>query len=137
VKLSTTFTVLVSGFVIGIAFVMSCGDGQSPSQVDAATVQCDCPASEPPLMGRITRVAGDQSIPAMSSFPAVAICGPGTVALSGGCFSRSSDPKYILNSSYPIPAGDPNPTGWGCEFYNGTAAAVTSTAYVTCLKPAP
>jgi hypothetical protein len=68
---------------------------------------------------------------------AVALCSGDTIALSGGCFARSSDPKYILNSSYAGPPGDPNPSGWICEFYNGTAAAVTSTAYVTCLKPAP
>jgi hypothetical protein len=135
-KLQTTLIILSIGFVSGIAFVVSCGDGQSPSQVDAA-VQCDCPAAEPPLAGRIARVAADRSIPSLTFFSAVAFCEAGTVTLSGGCFSRSSDPKYILNSSYPIPAGDPNPTGWACEFYNGTAAPVTSTAYVTCLKPAP
>jgi hypothetical protein len=73
----------------------------------------------------------------MGSDAAVAICEAGTIVLSGGCFARSSDPKYILNSSFPAPAGDPNPGAWACSFYNGTAAAVTSTAYVTCLRPAP
>jgi hypothetical protein len=135
-RLSKTLTILLSGFVVGIAFVLSCGDDQSPSQVDAA-VQCDCPAAEPPLAGRITRVAADRSIPSLTFFSAVAVCEPGAIVLSGGCFARSSDPKYILNSSNPTPPGDPNPIGWACDFYNGTAAAVTSTAYVTCLKPAP
>jgi hypothetical protein len=135
-NLSRTILILISGFVVGIAFVLSCGDDHSPAQVDAAT-QCDCPAAEPPLAGRIVRVAANQSIPAMGFSAAVAICDTGTIALSGGCFARSSDPKYILNSSYAAPAGDLNPKAWICEFYNGTAAAVTSTAYVTCLRPAP
>jgi hypothetical protein len=135
-RLSATLTMLLLGFVVGVVFVISCGDGQSPSQADAA-VQCDCPAAEPPLEGRIVRAAYDQSIPAMGSFSAVAFCEDGSTVLSGGCFARSSDPKYTLNSSNPTPVGSLNPRGWGCDFYNGTAAAVTSTAYVTCLKPAP
>jgi hypothetical protein len=136
-RLSKMLVVLSLGFVVGVAFVLSCGDDHSPTPADAAVAQCDCPAAEPPLTGRIVRVTGDRSISAMSSFAAVAICEDGSTVLSGGCFARSSDPKYILNSSYPAPAGDPNPKAWVCEFYNGTAAAVTSSAYVTCLKPAP
>jgi hypothetical protein len=135
-RLSKTLAILLSGFILGVAFVVSCGDGQSPSHVDAA-VQCDCAAAEPPLAGRITRVAADRSIPSMGSDAAVAFCDIGNIVLSGGCFARSSDPKYILNSSYPAPADSLPTRGWVCEFYNGTAAAVTSTAYVTCLKPAP
>jgi hypothetical protein len=136
-RLSNTLAILFLGFVVGIAFMLSCGDDHSPSQADAAAAQCDCPAAEPPLSGRITRVTGDQSIPAMGFDVAVASCGIGDILLSGGCFARSSNPKYILNSSYPGPPGSANPSGWACEFYNGTTAPVTSTAYVTCLKPAP
>jgi hypothetical protein len=136
-RLSKTLAVLLLGFAVGVTFVISCGDQHSPPSVDAAAAQCDCPAAEPPLAGRITRVTGDQSIPAMRFFLAVASCGIGKIVLSGGCFARSSDPKYLLNSSYPAPAGSPNPSGWVCEFYNGTAAPVTSTAYVMCLEPAP
>jgi hypothetical protein len=135
-RLSATLTILLLGFIVGVVFVISCGDDQSPSRADAA-VQCDCPATEPPLAGRIVRVTSDGSIPAMSFSGPVVFCEPGTIVLSGGCFARSSDPKYILNSSNPTPPGDPNPIGWACDFYNGTAAAVTSSAYVTCLKPAP
>jgi hypothetical protein len=136
-RLSKTLTILFLGFVVGVAFVLSCGDDHSPSHADAAVSQCDCPAAEPPLKERIVRVAADQSIASMGFDAAVALCDIGTTVISGGCFARSSDPKYILNSSNPTPPGSLNPSGWACQFYNGTAAAVTSTAYVTCLKPAP
>jgi hypothetical protein len=135
-KLSRALLVLLVGFVIGVSFVVSCGDDHSPIRADAA-VQCDCPATEPPLAGRIVRILADATIPAMSFSGADALCDAGTTLLSGGCFARSSDAKYILNSSYPAPAGALNPRGWSCEFYNGTPSPVTSSAYVTCLKPAP
>jgi hypothetical protein len=136
-RFSKTLAILSLGFVVGVAFVLSCGDDHSTSQADAATAQCDCPAAEPPLASRLFRVTGDQSIPAMGFDAAVASCGIGNIVLSGGCFARSSDPKYILNSSNPTPPGSLNPSAWACQFYNGTAAAVTSSAYVTCLRPAP
>jgi hypothetical protein len=130
---STNLLVIVASFAAGIAFALSCGD-DSPRAVDAAT-QCDCPPSEPPLAGRLTRATASQAIPALRASGVSAVCPGVSVALSGGCLSNSSDPKYVLNSSNPAPAD--NPTGWGCDFYNGTASPVTSTAYVLCLKPAP
>lgn len=136
-KTSNTILVLVAGFVCGVAFVMSCGDQTSPPVVDADAARCDCPAAEPPLAGRIVRVTSELAVPAMAVLGPSAVCAPGTILLSGGCLARSTDPKYVLNSSYPAPEGDPNPIGWACDFYNGTAAPVTSTAFVTCLKPAP
>jgi hypothetical protein len=137
-KLFRTLTILVFGFVIGVAFVVSCGDDNSLTEAEAdAAVSCDCPAAEPPLANRVVRVVRDQVVPATSFDAVSAICDFGTIVLSGGCFARSSDAKYILNSSYPAPPGSPNPAGWVCEFYNGTPSPVTSSAYVTCLKPAP
>jgi hypothetical protein len=125
---------IIASFAAGIAFALSCGD-ESPRSVDAAT-QCDCPASEPPLAGRLTRKTANQTIPSLRvSGIGVGCPLDGSIPLSGGCLSNSSDPKYVLNSSYPAPAD--NPIGWACDFYNGTASAVTSTAYVLCLKPAP
>jgi hypothetical protein len=135
-RLFKTLAVLFVGFIVGVVFVVSCGDDHSPPEVDAA-VQCDCPAAEPPLTGRIVRVATDRTIPAMSFSGVSALCDADTTLVSGGCFARSSDAKYILNSSYPAPPGSSNPAGWVCEFYNGTPSPVTSSAYVTCLKPAP
>ena len=134
-KLSKTALVLAVGFVFGIAFALSCGD-QSPSKADAATQQCDCPAAEPPLAGRIVRVVTDGVVPSMVQAGPVATCEIGTILLSGGCLARSTDPKYVLQSSTPAPDGT-NPVAWACDYYNGTAAPVTSTAYATCLKPAP
>jgi hypothetical protein len=136
-KIPKTVLVLIVGFVCGVVFVMSCGDQTSPARVDAASQQCDCPASEPPIAGRIIRVLSNRTLPAMESDGVVALCEPGTILLSGGCFARSTDPKYVLKSAYAGPDGAADPRAWICEFYNGTAAPVTSTAYATCLKPAP
>jgi hypothetical protein len=136
-KTSNAILILVGGFACGVAFVMSCGDQMSPAKVDAAPQQCDCPAAEPPLAGRLVRVTSNDVIPSMSSSGVVAICNPGTFLLSGGCYAKSTDPKYVLKSSYPGPDGVADPRSWACEFFNGTAAPVTSTAYATCLKLAP
>jgi hypothetical protein len=136
-KIAKTVLALLVGLVCGVVLVMSCGDQTSPARVDAAPQQCDCPAAEPPLAGRIVRVTSDRSIPAMELNAVVAICESGTILISGGCFARSTDPKYVLHSAYPGPDGATDPRAWICEFYNGTAAPVTSTAYATCLKPAP
>jgi hypothetical protein len=136
-KLSKIASFLIVGFLCGIAFIMSCGDQTSPTTVDAAAAQCDCPAAEPPLAGRIVRVTSDVVVPPMTLFGPSVFCPSGAILLSGGCFARSTDPKYVLNSSYPGPEGIPDPTAWACDFYNGTASPVTSTVYATCLKPAP
>jgi hypothetical protein len=135
-KLSKSIVALVVGFICGIVVVISCGD-QTPTTADASVQQCDCPASEPPLAGRIVRVTNNEQILPMSSDGVGVFCPIGTILLSGGCLARSTDPKYTLNSSNPGPDDDPNPVAWNCRFYNGTSAAVTSTAYATCLKPAP
>lgn len=130
--MKSTIFVLI-GIVIGITAAMSCGD-DLPSNADAA-VQCDCPASEPPLNTRLVRATETQAIPAMAIRGADASCLPGYVVISGGCLAGITDSKHVLLSSSPSPAD--NPSGWGCIFYNGTAAEVTSTATVLCLKPAP
>jgi hypothetical protein len=133
-NVSKTLFVLFLGFAAGVFFVFSCaGDNRTPL-ADAAT-QCDCPASEPPLRSRIVRRSATQVIPAMGSSAAVAACDLDAIVLSGGCFANSTDSKYVLRSSNPGP--DNAPFAWSCDFYNGTASPVTSTAYVTCLKPAP
>jgi hypothetical protein len=135
-KIQSTICVLAVGFIIGAISVLSCGD-DNPKQADAATT-CDCPASEPPLSGRITRATRQRAFTPMGYSNVIATCESGSIALSGGCFANSTDSKYVLNSSYPYStAPDAQPSGWSCDYYNGTASPVTSTAYVTCLKPAP
>ncbi|HRC55121.1 MAG TPA: hypothetical protein PKU97_04315 [Kofleriaceae bacterium] len=122
------------GFIAGIAFILSCSGDDTPTNADAA-IACDCPPAERPLNGRIVQVVGRKEIPAMSSSSAIAECDSDSIIISGGCFANSNDPAYVLNSSYPTPENSPKV--WACRFYNGTASPVTSTAYVTCLKPAP
>jgi hypothetical protein len=136
-RTSSAILILVGGFACGVGFVMSCGDQTSPANVDAAQRQCDCPAAEPPLTGRIVRMTSNDVVPAMTSSGVSVFCEFGTILLSGGCYAKSTDPKYVLKSSFPGPDGVANPGAWNCEFYNGTAALVTSTAYAMCLKPAP
>jgi hypothetical protein len=132
-NITNKITTLFLGFVVGVVFVLSCSGDDSPAQVDAAT-QCDCPAAEPPLAGRIVQRSAQRQIVAMALDGASVSCDVGEVLLSGGCFANSTDSKFTLHSSFQIPAA---PRSWGCEFYNGTASPVTSTAYATCLKPAP
>jgi hypothetical protein len=128
--------VAIAGFAGGVATVLSCGD-ETPAHVDAAT-SCDCPISEAPLAGRIVHLTKQQEFASMMLTNIIVSCELGSKALSGGCLSNSNDSKYVLNSSFPFfPTLNGIPEGWSCVFYNGTAAPVTSTAYVTCLKPAP
>jgi hypothetical protein len=76
-----------------------------------------------------------QPIPAMAPGSASTICASGDIILSGGCLAGTIDSRHVLLSSAPFPADIP--IGWSCVFHNGTAAEVTSTATVLCLKPAP
>lgn len=124
---------LIAGIAIGVAATISCSD-DSPSQADAAT-QCDCPASEAPIKERLIRVAAARAVSAMSAGGESAVCPQGAIVLSGGCLAGTTDAKHVLLSSLASPVD--NPTAWDCAFYNGTNAAVTSTSYVLCLKPAP
>jgi hypothetical protein len=133
-KITNAIPVFAIGLSAGVALVLSCGDDGSTSKADAAT-QCDCPLSEPPLSGRLTRITHQFTVPALGPFGGTAFCPDSYIVLSGGCLANSNDPKYTLQSSYAGPVDTPR--GWGCVYYNGTAAEVTSTAFALCLKPAP
>lgn len=125
---------LLAGIAAATAFHLSCGDG-GDLMADAPTA-CDCPAAEPPLASRLTRVVMREEGAPQSSVGLSAACDFGQIVVSGGCQSRSSDPRVVLQSSFGAPP-EPAPSAWACEFYNGTASPVNFEAYVLCLKPAP
>ena len=124
---------VAAGVVMGVVVTISCSD-DSPPRADAA-VQCDCPVSEAPIKERLVRVASTRAISAMSVGGDSAGCPQGAIVISGGCLAGTTDAKHVLLSSVASPVD--NPIAWECFFYNGTAAEVTSTATVLCLKPAP
>lgn len=129
--------VLATGAAFGIAAVLSCSDG-SPRHSDAAT--CDCPASEPPLAGRIIMVddivtMGPVNGPENGDGFAGLGCPSGTQLLSGSCSNTgTSSPDIILRQSgFSINSDN----GWRCLFHNNTTTPIQIKATVICLKTAP
>lgn len=122
------------GVVVGICLVIACND-DSPPRVDAAN--CDCPAAEPPLAGRITTIRETGRVqppnpPAEDGRESVAAsCPQGATLLSGGC-AATGGPLVLLEMSYPT-ADDRT---WICVWRNTDTIPITTTAIVKCLVPA-
>jgi hypothetical protein len=132
-RIRDNLLVFLVGGIAATALHLSCdGDGAAPAD---AAAQCDCPAAEAPLVGRLTRASATIESASMMVNGQVALCPIGDIVISGGCKGGSNDSRYLLKTSYPEPADAP--VGWYCQFYNGTASPVTSEAHVLCLKPAP
>jgi hypothetical protein len=129
---------LFSGVALGVVFVISCGP--SVAHVDAADASCNCPASEPPLTGRIVTYTGTTTIKANSTGISEALC-PNVgaqlvhgVVLSGGCEpSGSLIPNNLTLVGTGAAATD---IGWGCKWNNQSATDIVITTYVRCLNPA-
>src|SRR5512144_393575 len=90
-KLVKHVLILMTGAIFGVAAVLSCSN-DSPRRSDAAT--CDCPASEPPLAGRIIFqddivTMGPANGPENGEGFAGLVCPPGTQLLSGSCTTTS------------------------------------------------
>lgn len=131
---ASAFAILVCGLVAGIALVVACGD-DSPGDVDAADAACNCPAAEPPLAGRITRVRADNNLSAGGTGGASAFCPTGATALGGSCEVATTDTNVVLLSSRFVPGTAP---GYRCDWSTVNATmARTGTAEVVCLAPAP
>ena len=127
---------LAAGATFGIAFVLSCS-GDNHSLADAA---CSCPASEPPLAGRLFTV----SIPATIAPGAVdgqgAACPTGTQLISGSCTTAILNPlpsNLVLLESGFFDNPPTLPQGWSCFFRNNGATPIDVKATAICLKPAP
>ena len=134
-KLASSILVLVSGVVIGITLVLSCGDG-SPRPADAADGgTCTCPAAEPPIPSRVMEVKVDETVPANTNHVSHSVACPTipsqSTVLSGGCTAIITTPEaVILEQSAPVGVG------WLCSWSNPTNADIQVTLIVRCLVPA-
>jgi hypothetical protein len=130
-RVTSSAASLVAGLLAGFVLVLSCSD-DSPGNVDAAT--CDCPASEPPLAGRIMVVDQTQVIAANSRGLQGAVCPEGALRLSGSCTTADSSPLRDVTLEQGGFYQD-TPRSWNCFFKNNEAAPVTIKASVVCLMP--
>ena len=127
---------LATGAAFGVVAVLSCSDN-SPRHSDAAT--CDCPASEPPLAGRIIvqdsiATLGPMGGPDDGNGVAGLGCPRGTQFLSGSCTNTTSNvPDIVLKEAGFTDNANP---GWRCSFHNNTTQPIQIKATVICLKPA-
>jgi hypothetical protein len=132
-RLVPTVATLAVGAAFGVALVLSCSD-DAPHKVDAATT-CDCPASEPPLAGRIVTASSTVTIAAGAIDSAAAVCPPGSQILSGSCTgtnpSGTSPGLVLMESGFYIA----QPTAWQCWFKNTGATSIDVKASAICLNP--
>jgi len=118
------------GVAFGVGMVLSCS-GTSSDRPDAAT--CGCPASEPPLAGRLVTIEGlPQPIAPGADGATGVMCPPGLQFLSGGC--ASMEPTVSENITLQQ-FGFNNQYSWYCEFRNNKVTTVMVRATVLCLKP--
>lgn len=119
------------GAIFGIGMVLSCGDNSSHHS-DAGT--CDCPASEPPISGRITTIDSNLvTINPGAQGLAGITCNPGMQFISGSCTGAN---LTILDDIVLQQAGFDKATGsWACAFKNNKVVAVQVKATALCLKP--
>ena len=125
------------GAAFAVAAVLACGD-DSPGSADAAVDggQCECPASEPPLVNRIVRVTSNRGeILPINTGGAATACAQGAILLGGGCslVDLNDIAKVQLIHNGPPVDGDPN--AWVCRWFNAGTASVTGVATVNCYVP--
>ena len=129
-KLNHALLFAVSGAAAGIAFVLSCWN--HTSQSDAAT--CDCPASEPPIAGRIKRISTTKAVAGLATELGVAPCPDGSLLVSGSCMNGDIGlPDIVLQQSGVLT----DDHGWECVFKNNTNNTVTIKVTEFCLSPTP
>jgi hypothetical protein len=128
------------GISIGVAFVLSCDDDDSVRDAGAdAAKDCNCPAAEPPLKGRITYVEAEKPLgggPTSIS----ANCGTDSIAIGGGCRLKMAVGQTVFLQAYtsaPDPM-EPSFSSYACQTGNGNnpnGDIIIATA--VCLKIAP
>jgi hypothetical protein len=126
---------LSCGVITGLVVVVACGD-DSPQSIDAAPLECNCPAAEPPLAGRVVRVESRGDIAAIALGGAGLRCPPDGIPLGGSCSLVQLDG---IEQVRLVTAGDPvedSPTQWACTWFNESNALVTGVASLNCLMPA-
>lgn len=129
-KFIHSFILLFAGAVFGVAMVLSCGDDARHS--DAAT--CDCPASEPPIAGRIVVSESMATIDAGTQGGAGTSCSPGMVFLSGSCSGDNLQTTEDITLQVAA-FNNMDPGGWLCVYKNNTSSPVRVKASIRCLKP--
>lgn len=130
-KTSRLVAIMAASFTAGILFVVACSD-DSPGDADAAA--CDCPAAEPPLVGRIVPVTVIRSIPANGSDSVVAVCPSGATILGGGCRHENLG-GMTLEEAGPDYVNPTQPSYW-CRWRSTAPQASMATAEAICLVPA-
>ena len=126
------FALVLAGVAGATAFILACSD-DSPGDADAAV--CDCPAAEPPLAGRITRVE-KQFTGAQAFYGPLAACPDNSTLLGGGCYAAGVGEVSVTLTSSGAPGISPDPSAYQCKWTNPSATEVTVTAWATCLTPA-
>ena len=130
-KTRSLFAAAITGALFARALTLACGDSPADARADAGA--CDCPAAEPPLAGRITRVTGTQSLTQGGVGAAQALCPGGSTLLGGGCklADNVSDPLFHL-----INAGtNGDGSGYACFWQNSNSVARDGIAEAFCLVP--
>lgn len=133
-----TTCLLLTGVALGIAVVVACGNDDpaitDASADDAGAAQCDCPAAEPPLEGRIIQIEDLRQLANDGFQNASAQCESGTVLLGGGCQVNDTDQDrlhlYVAGSN-----GDGR--SYACRWDNPDGATIDEVrAWATCYVPA-
>lgn len=122
---------VLAGIASATAFMIACSD-DSPHDADAAV--CDCPAAEPPLAGRITRVE-DRVTASQTTFMRGANCPENATLLGGGCYSEGASRGNVVLVMAGEPLAGPS-SYYICEWNNPGGPEVTVVAWATCLVPA-
>ncbi len=131
-----TIVTFVLGAIAAIAFLVACGD-DAPASADAAT-ECDCPAAEAPLNGRIVRRALEMEAGAMQEQTITQGCEEGEVLLGGSCSALQPQGGGAINLRQAgfTSQQDPETTPWWvCTWENNDPNPNTVTATVVCLVP--
>lgn len=129
--MSRSIIQIVAGAAFGVVAVLSCTD--SPRHSDAAA--CDCPASEPPIAGRVVVFEGQPRTVAAGQQSSVAVqCMPGMQFVSGSC--TAGDPTVLEDITVQQFGFNKTTFSWSCVFKNNKAVPVDVKALVMCLKPA-
>ncbi|MEZ4360426.1 MAG: hypothetical protein R3B48_09610 [Kofleriaceae bacterium] len=130
---------LLTGVVVGIFLVLSCGD-DSPGSADAAV--CDCPLAEPPLPARIVEVQATETLPPRTLNGGrdgqSAVCPGDSMVLTGGCTaSEGQVPDIVIEQNSPVPKSSVTTgNGWLCSWRNNSNEEVVVRVIARCLMPA-
>jgi hypothetical protein len=131
-----TLASVLAGALGATAFVVACSD-DSPTTADAAV--CDCPASEPPLAGRIMRVRGDDvSLAPDGLRVAAAQCPAGAILLNGWCDEVQESGTRPTIAVTSVGASSVRPNEWSCVYKSYSTAGPNTIVHAeaVCLMPA-